>query len=148
VRQEFEFTVDRAFTEVMLACGERPEGTWILPSMIEAYTALHRAGEAHSFEVWQQDNLVGGLYGVTVGGAFAGESMFHRVTDASKAALVIAVRSLRRLGVTLFDVQYLTDHLASMGATEISRDAYLTRLEAAQSHPVDFGQLVLDWHDP
>lgn len=145
IRGEFEFTVDHAFTDVMVACGERPEGTWILPSMIEAYTALHQAGEAHSFEVWQQGKLVGGLYGVEAGAAFAGESMFHRVTDASKAALVIAVRSLRRLGFQLFDVQYQTEHLASMGAIELARDQYLKRLEAALHQRVDFKQLVLDW---
>lgn len=142
---QFEFSVDRAFTRVMQGCGERREGTWILPSMLEAYERLHRAGDAHSFEVWQDGDLVGGLYGVSVGSAFAAESMFHRVTDASKAALVVAVNSLKRLGVRLFDVQYLTDHLASMGASEISRDHYLRRLDSARKVPLDFSRLTLDW---
>jgi leucyl/phenylalanyl-tRNA---protein transferase len=144
-RGEFEFSVDRAFLEVMRGCGQRREGTWILPSMLDAYHRLHLANDAHSFEVWQEGKLVGGLYGVMIGSAFAGESMFHRVTDASKAALVVAVRSLKRLGVKLFDVQYMTEHLQSMGAREISREFYLQRLEEAKDTPLDFSRLVLDW---
>ena len=147
VRGEFEFSVDRAFSDVMHACGERTEGTWILPSMLEAYERLYQEGEAHSFEVWQKGELVGGLYGVSVGRAFAAESMFHRVTDASKAALVVAVRSLRRLGVQLFDVQYSTCHLTSMGASELSRDTYLNRLAEAERENLDFSRLVLDWRN-
>lgn len=141
----FTFSFDRDFLGVMTACGDRREGTWILPEMREAYQHLHELGHAHSFEVWQGETLVGGLYGVGVGSAFAAESMFHRVTDASKAALVVAVRSLRRLGITLFDVQYLTPHLARMGATELPRDEYLERLEGCRAQSVDFARLVLDY---
>jgi leucyl/phenylalanyl-tRNA--protein transferase len=145
VRGDFEFTRDKCFFDVMRACGDRPEGTWILPSMLAAYEALHRLGHAHSFEVWQDGALVGGLYGVCIGRAFAAESMFHWVTDASKAALVVAVRSLRRLGITLFDVQYLTSHLTSMGASVIPRASYLERLDEAQRGNVEFANLVLDY---
>lgn len=145
LREEFTFSVDQDFEGVMVACGERAEGTWILPEMLSAYQALHACGHAHSFEVWQSGKLVGGLYGVAVGSAFAAESMFHRVTDASKAALIVAVRALHRLGFTLFDVQYLTDHLARMGATEVSRDTYLERLEGARRQTIDFSRVTLDW---
>jgi leucyl/phenylalanyl-tRNA--protein transferase len=144
-RNDFEYRVDHAFVEVMRACGTREEGTWILPSMLSAYETLHRLGHAHSFEVWQNGQLVGGLYGVCVGHAFAAESMFHRVTDASKAALVLAVRSLRRLGIVLFDVQYLTSHLSSMGASTLPREEYLDRLDAAQRGSVAFANITLDW---
>ncbi|MGC4064375.1 MAG: leucyl/phenylalanyl-tRNA--protein transferase [Polyangiaceae bacterium] len=147
VRGEFVFTRDKCFFDVMRACGDRPEGTWILPSMLAAYEALHRLGHAHSFEVWQDGALVGGLYGVCIGRAFAAESTFHRVTDASKAALVLAVRSLRRLGIVLFDVQYLTSHLSSMGANVIPRDSYLERLDDAQRGNVEFANLVLDYEE-
>jgi leucyl/phenylalanyl-tRNA--protein transferase len=146
-RGEFTFTSDKCFFDVMRACGDRSEGTWILPSMLAAYEALHRLGHAHSFEVWQDGALVGGLYGVCIGRAFAAESMFHRVTDASKAALVLAIRSLRRLGIVLFDVQYLTSHLASMGASVVPRSEYLERLDDAQRGNVEFADLVLDYGD-
>jgi leucyl/phenylalanyl-tRNA---protein transferase len=127
-RGDFTFTIDRGFTEVMHGCADRAEGSWILPEMIEAYQELHRRGHAHSFEAWQGSELVGGLYGVQIGGLFAAESMFHRRTDASKAVLVVAVTSLARVGIRLFDVQYKTSHLASMGAREISRNTYVERL--------------------
>jgi leucyl/phenylalanyl-tRNA--protein transferase len=115
--------------------------------MLAAYQSLHQLGHAHSFEVWSEGRLVGGLYGVCIGCAFAAESMFHRESDASKAAMVVAIRSLRRLGITLFDVQYLTPHLARMGAIEVSRNAYLERLESAQQSRVEFARLKLDWQD-
>jgi len=136
-QQRFEVSFDRAFSEVMLACGrERSEGTWILPDMVAAYARLHELGHAHSFEVWRDGALVGGLYGVQRGGLFAAESMFHRETSASKVALVAAVRSLFRAGIVLFDVQFLTAHLASMGAYEVSRGDYLARLRAATGRVV------------
>jgi leucyl/phenylalanyl-tRNA--protein transferase len=130
-RGDFQFTCDRAFLEVMSGCADRDEGTWILPEMAEAYRELFKLGHAHSFEAWQAGELVGGLYGVQVGTLFAAESMFHRATDASKAVLVVSVHSLARAGIRLFDVQFKTPHLESMGAIELSRDAYLLRLEAA-----------------
>lgn len=140
----FRVTCDRAFTEVMRACGsDRAEGTWILPEMIEAYARLHELGHAHSFEVWAGPELVGGLYGVQRGALFAAESMFHRATNASKVALICSVRSLFRIGIRLFDVQFLTSHLASLGAYEIPRVEYLARVEAACREPVDWSRLEL-----
>jgi leucyl/phenylalanyl-tRNA---protein transferase len=133
----FRVSFDTAFEAVMRACGdERDEGTWILPEMISAYVELHRRGHAHSFEVWDGERLVGGLYGVQLGGFFAAESMFHRSTNASKVALICAVRSLFGAGVGLFDVQFLTPHLSSLGAHVIPRSAYLSRLEQARQLPV------------
>ncbi|HEY5959819.1 MAG TPA: leucyl/phenylalanyl-tRNA--protein transferase [Polyangiaceae bacterium] len=130
-RGDFQFTFDHAFVEVMMGCADRDEGTWILPEMADAYLKLFELGHAHSVEAWHEGALVGGLYGVQVGGLFAAESMFHRATDASKAVLVVAVNSLARAGIRLFDVQFKTSHLASMGATEIPRDVYLARLAQA-----------------
>jgi leucyl/phenylalanyl-tRNA--protein transferase len=124
--QRFTVTFDVAFREVMLECGrERDAGTWILPEMVEAYCALHALGHAHSVEVWRGDMLVGGLYGVQRGALFAAESMFHRERDASKVGLVSAVQRLFEAGIALFDVQFLTPHLASLGAYEIPRSQYL-----------------------
>ena len=135
-RGSFRLTLDRAFERVMRGCGEsRVEGTWITESMIEAYGALHRLGHAHSVEAWQDDELVGGIYGVSIGGFFAGESMFYRRRDASKVALVHLVELLRRCGFGLFDVQILNEHTARHGAKEISRDEYLRRLKAAIDIP-------------
>jgi leucyl/phenylalanyl-tRNA--protein transferase len=134
--RRFAVTVDTGFTEVMRACGDqrRPDG-WIDESFIAAYTRLHELGWAHSVEVWSTDGLVGGLYGVAIGGLFAGESMFHTETDASKVALVALVERLRAGGGTLLDVQWCTAHLASLGAIEISRDDYATRLADAIHRP-------------
>jgi leucyl/phenylalanyl-tRNA--protein transferase len=124
--------VDRDFVGVVRACAEhREQGTWISEEIVESYTALHRLGLAHSVEVWQDDVLVGGLYGVHLGGAFFGESMFHRVRDASKVALVALVDRLQRRGFTLLDVQWVTPHLQRFGAIEIPRAAYLRRLGRA-----------------
>lgn len=131
VRQApFEVATDRAFEAVMRACAERSE-TWISEEIIAAYTALHRHGLAHSVECWQDGRLVGGLYGVALGGAFFGESMFHRVTDASKVALVHLVRRLRRGGFVLLDVQYATPHLQQFGVIEIPAETYERRLGEA-----------------
>lgn len=136
-RGRFDFTWNRSFLEVMRGCAARAEGTWIVPEMFDAYAALHRAGHAHSLEVWYRGSLAGGLYGVQRGGLFAAESMFHRVTDASKVALVVAVRSLAAAGVVLFDVQLRTAHLASMGVREIPRESYLERVREATAREVD-----------
>ena len=141
----FRVTYDADFEQVMRRCGDRAGGTWILPEMIEAYVRLHRRGHAHSFEVWQGDELVGGLYGVQRGALFAAESMFHRATDASKVALVCAVRTLFAAGTELFDVQLLTSHLASMGATEIPRTEYLSRLRSVCRRPVDLAGVSIEF---
>lgn len=130
--RRFEFTIDACFERVVAACGDptRPHG-WISPAIVEAYTRLHRSGWAHSIEVWQDGELVGGLYGVSIGAFFAGESMFHSATDASKAAMVHLDRIMRPIEGSLIDVQWQTSHLASMGVVEISRREYLRRLQAA-----------------
>ncbi len=141
-RGGFELSWNRAFLEVVDACGKgRGDGTWILPEMRAAYGALHELGAAHSLEVWAERELVGGLYGVQVGGLFAAESKFHRRTDMSKVALVAAVHSLHAAGIQLFDVQFRTDHLATLGAEEIGRDAYLRELEAAVRMDLDLAGL-------
>jgi leucyl/phenylalanyl-tRNA--protein transferase len=136
-------TFDRAFREVMYQCGQkRDNGTWILSAMLDAYTHLFELGHAHSIEVWEQDELVGGLYGVHRGALFAAESMFHRRTNASKLALLACVHVLEALGVTLIDVQFLTEHLASLGAREISRNEYLRRLAVARQRSTDLSHLA------
>jgi leucyl/phenylalanyl-tRNA--protein transferase len=126
-------TFDRAFAGVVEGCARRdgPEGVWITRDMADAYGRLHELGFAHSVDVWQGEELVGGLYGVAIGGFFAGESMFSGVTDASKMALAHLMDRLRGQGFQLFDVQFLNDHTKRMGATEISRMEYLRRLRAA-----------------
>jgi leucyl/phenylalanyl-tRNA--protein transferase len=129
---------DRDFAAVVAACADRDE-TWISPAIAAAYTALHRAGFAHSLEVREGGALVGGVYGVALGAAFFGESMFSRRTDASKVALAFLVHRLRANGFRLFDVQFLTPHLASLGAVEISRAEYHRRLAAALAATADFG---------
>ncbi|CAN5218948.1 leucyl/phenylalanyl-tRNA--protein transferase [soil metagenome] len=130
-------SVDRAFARVARACADRPgEATWIRPEMVAAYTRLHELGVAHSVEVWDPaGTLVGGLYGVAVGGAFTGESMFHRVGDASKVALVHLVERLRAGGFELLDAQLQTPHLASLGAVEVPRARFLDRLTDAVRRP-------------
>lgn len=139
IRQRgFSFRINTAFRAVMEGCSQRAEGTWITPEMIDAYENLHQLGHAHSVETWQGDTLVGGIYGVAIGGLFAGESMFSRVSDASKAALCELVGHLRTRGYVLFDVQVLNDHTAALGASEISRADYLSRLREAIRHPVTF----------
>jgi len=130
-RRVFEVRIDTAFAEVIAACADRAEGTWISESIMATYTELHRQGFAHSVECWQADNLAGGLYGVALGGAFFGESMFTRVTGASKVALAALVERLKARGFTLLDTQWTTPHLARFGAIEIPRREYLRRLRAA-----------------
>ena len=140
--RRFTFTLDADFPGVMRACAEgREEGAWITDEFLATYTRLHELGWAHSIEVWQEGALVGGLYGIEVGGLFAGESMFHRVPDASKAALVALVERLR-VGATderLLDVQWCTEHLATLGVREIPRDEYLIRLQRAVHLPAALG---------
>jgi leucyl/phenylalanyl-tRNA---protein transferase len=139
----FELTWNRCFPRVMRECGRlRREGTWIIPEMVEAYTRLHELGHVHSLEVWRGGELVGGSYGVQVGGLFAAESMFHRETDMSKVALVALVRSLFAAGIRLLDVQFATPHLTSLGAREVTRREYLTRLAVVRDLAVDLRQLV------
>ena len=129
----FRCTVNEAFRDVITACASREdaEGTWIDGELLESYCRLHRAGHAHSVEAWDGDRLAGGLYGVSVGGAFFGESMFHRVRDASKVALSCLVARLRARGYRLLDVQWVTPHLAQFGAVEIPRARYLALLAAS-----------------
>ena len=136
----YEVRADTAFDEVIAACAQRRDGgTWITAEMRRAYTELHRLGWVHSVEAWAADGtLAGGLYGVAIGGFFAGESMFHRRTDASKVALVGLVERLRTAGFALLDVQFRTEHLARFGAVEMPRAEYLERLETALRLPVEF----------
>lgn len=135
--RRYETTVDRAFDRVIDACADpsRPNG-WIDPDIRDAYVRLHHLGWAHSVETWTPDGeLVGGLYGVSIGGLFAGESMFHRARDASKVALVRLVEIMGSAMDALIDVQWVTDHLASLGAIAITRNEYLGRLEKAVASP-------------
>jgi leucyl/phenylalanyl-tRNA---protein transferase len=128
----FRVTVDTCFERVMSECGENREGgTWVTPDMLAAYTEMHRLGHAHSLETWVGDELAGGVYGLALGGLFAAESMFFRVTDGSKVALAALVSRLRDRGFALLDVQMTTDHTASMGATNVSRSEYLRRVREA-----------------
>lgn len=134
--RKFSIGVDTCFEDVVTACGDphRPHG-WITRDFIDAYMRLHQAGWAHSVEVFFEGALVGGVYGVHVAGLFAGESMFHTRTDASKVALVALVALLQKAGVTLFDVQWTTPHLISMGAIEVPRAEYLRLLAETQNRP-------------
>ncbi|MGA4642992.1 leucyl/phenylalanyl-tRNA--protein transferase [Limisphaera sp. 4302-co] len=137
-KNPFRITYDRAFRAVMEGCAQPAPGreeSWVTPAFIQAYTRLHELGHAHSVEVWQGHALVGGVYGVAIGGFFAGESMFHRVSDASKVALVHLLEHLRGRGFVLFDTQMLTPVTRLLGAVEIPRDEYLRRL--AEALPLD-----------
>ncbi len=135
--EKFRVTLDRAFRAVMLGCAER-RPTWITSDMIEAYTRLHELGHAHSVEAWEGEQLVGGVYGVGMGGFFAGESMFHRANDASKVALAYLIEYLRIRGFKLFDTQVATEHTLSLGAMHVTRKEYLARLKSALDTPVSF----------
>ena len=137
-RGRFEVRVDTDFEGVMRGCADRADGTWISGRFVEVYGALHRAGTAHSVETWREGRLAGGAYGLALGGAFMAESMFHRETDASKVALAALVQRLRERGFALLDVQYVTPHLASLGAVEITRREYERRLERALALPCSF----------
>jgi leucyl/phenylalanyl-tRNA--protein transferase len=129
----FEIRIDTNFPAVIRACAERPDpdGNWIDDEIIDSYSALFEQGFAHSVEAWRGDQLVGGLYGVAMRGAFFGESMFHRATDASKAALVALVEHLRERGYALLDTQWVTEHQLQFGAIEIPRRRYLRLLDQA-----------------
>jgi leucyl/phenylalanyl-tRNA--protein transferase len=136
-RSGFTCSIDRAFAQVIESCADSRRGddagTWIGPEIIAAYTKLHRAGDAHSVEVWDGSELVGGLYGVDGGGLFTGESMFHRAPDASKLALLFLIEHLRERGATWIDCQVTTPHMAALGAREIPRNRFLDMLEAEQA---------------
>ena len=139
----FEVRIDYDFRAVVQACaatGPGREQTWISPAMIDAYTRLHQLGYAHSVESWRDGQLVGGLYGVSIGGLFAGESMFHHERDASKVALVQLVDHLRKHGFVMLDSQYIVgEHMRQFGTIEISRDEYQRRLQAALQVQAHFG---------
>jgi len=140
-RRRYEIRVNSAFAEVITACGDpaRPLG-WINRAIIESFTALHHAGHAHSIEAWDTDGLAGGLYGVSIGGFFAGESMFHRRTDASKVALAALDEIMQSVPGALIDTQWTTDHLVSLGAFDVTRNDYARLLTTAldQSQPRQF----------
>jgi leucyl/phenylalanyl-tRNA--protein transferase len=136
----FEVRIDTDFAGVLDACGDRAE-TWINPRIRRLYVELHRLGHAHSVEIWQDDLLAGGLYGVAIGAAFFGESMFSRRRDTSKFALIALVARLRLGGFRLLDTQFVTDHLARLGAIEIDRAVYHRMLEAAINAPARFAAL-------
>lgn len=127
----FTVTLDKAFTRVLAGCADRPEGSWVTPAYAAGYTSLHEHGWAHSVEVWHEGRLAGGLYGIRVANMFGAESMFHRVTDASKIAMVALMQWVEREAITLVDVQVTTPHTVRMGAIEISRADYLSRLDRA-----------------
>ncbi|HEY3395971.1 MAG TPA: leucyl/phenylalanyl-tRNA--protein transferase [Lacipirellulaceae bacterium] len=139
----FTATSDRDFGSVIRGCATatgRRGNTWLTPAMIEAYCRMHASDHAHSVEVWQENRLVGGTYGIAIGGLFAAESMFYRVRDASKVALAHLVAHLDARGYQLFDIQQWTPHTGSLGAIEISRDEYLRRLARVIDLPVAFGK--------
>lgn len=129
--RRFDIRRNVSFREVMRRCADRAEGTWINDELSDLYLALHRAGFAHTVEAWRAGRLVGGLYGVTIGGAFFGESMFAAERDASKVTLVALLEHLQQRGYCLIDTQWTTPHLARLGVVEIPREAYLERLERA-----------------
>jgi leucyl/phenylalanyl-tRNA--protein transferase len=143
----FTVTADCAFAEVIEACSKVPrpgqEGTWITGAFVEGYTALHKAGFAHSVEVYRNGTLAGGLYGLSLGNAFFGESMFHHERDASKVALAVLNDLCMEMQFSVIDCQVPTAHLLSMGAEEISRQKYLTLLEEALKHPTRRGKWVV-----
>ena len=142
----FRVTSDQSFSAVISECGgprviegELETGTWITDEMKSVYSELHKKGIVHSIEVWQEDTLVGGLYGVAVGSIFCGESMFHHVSDASRVAVCVLVEHLQSRGFALLDVQQSTPHCSVLGATDISRMKYLDILEAGLENPATFG---------
>ncbi len=141
----YQVTMNQAFGQVISGCAaprQDEPGTWITPELMIAYQQLHELGHAHSVEVWHQGSLVGGLYGVAVGGFFSGESMYHQHRDASKMALVYLVRHLFERGFTLLDIQQSSSHCTMMGAREISRAQYVQRLRKAVACDVSFGDFV------
>ncbi|MGC8865453.1 MAG: leucyl/phenylalanyl-tRNA--protein transferase [Bacteroidales bacterium] len=150
-KKKFRVTVDTAFAEVIHACRTTPrkdqEGTWITAEVEKAYTNLHKAGYAHSFETWYGEELVGGLYGVSLGKAFMGESMFHHMTDASKVAFYYLVQFTLQQGFLFIDAQMKTEHLTSLGAESIPRAEYLSVLETALRWPTLKGKWTKYLHE-
>ena len=141
-RGGFRLTWNCCFSRVMTECGRfRPEGTWVIPEMLEAYEQLNGLGFAHSLEVWCDDELAGGIYGVQIGGLFAAESMFHRRMGMSKVAFVALARSLFDAGIELFDAQFATPHLVSLGVSEVARSDYLRRVHSVCDRRVDLSGL-------
>jgi len=144
----FKVTFDRVFEDVIAACAAAPregqQGTWITKEMQDAYIKLHGLGYAHSVETWFEGKLVGGLYGVSLGKAFFGESMFHHKTDASKVALAMLVERLKAWGFRFIDAQMTTEHLLSLGAQELSRRIFLNQLQSALRHPTKRGKWRID----
>jgi leucyl/phenylalanyl-tRNA--protein transferase len=136
-RQVFSVTVDTAFEQVIRSCAQR-ENSWISEDLVQSYLQLHQLGYAHSVETWKDGALAGGLYGVSLGGAFFGESMFHRVSNASKVALVFLVERLKERGYVLLDTQMVTRHMEQFGAKYISRREYLRRLARALKKQCSF----------
>ncbi len=136
-RTTFKLSINTAFNDVVAACADRTD-TWINDEISSLYSALHREGNAHSMEIWDDCTLIGGVYGVTLGTAFFGESMFSRRTNASKIALACLLDRLNRAGFTLFDTQFPTSHLESLGVIEISRAAYHLQLDTAKQGTADF----------
>jgi leucyl/phenylalanyl-tRNA--protein transferase len=149
-KRPYELRMDTAFARVLEGCASVPRpgqnGTWLIPEMVDAYTRLHELGFAHSIEAWQGETLAGGLYGVSLGGAFFGEWMFARARDASKIAFVAAVRQLDAWGIRLIDCQVHTEHLERFGAYEVPRREYLEMLRPALDHPTRRGPWQLE-HD-
>lgn len=138
-RGGFRISIDTEFARVVQGCADRAE-TWISDEILEYYSILHAMGHAHSLEIWEGDELIGGVYGVVLGAAFFGESMFSRRTDASKIALAYLVDRLNVAGYSLFDTQFLTEHLASLGGAEITRAEYHRQLERAIAAPAGFSE--------
>ena len=136
-KNEFTFTIDKAFEHVMIECSRAPrpgqKGTWITNDFIDVYTQLHKVGIAHSAEAWSNDQLIGGIYGVDAGGVFCGESMFYKQPNASKLALLFLIDHLRSRGSTWLDVQVMTPHISALGAKEIDRSEFLKKLRATQA---------------
>lgn len=143
-QRKFQVTYDQCFTEVMQSCAQQPRngqaGTWITREMVEGYTRLYEAGYAHSVEVWKDNELVGGLYGIAIGKVFFGESMFARASNASKFGFISLVRQLESQGFTLIDCQQETHHLLSLGATTIPRPAFLQALQTNEANPDGAGK--------
>ncbi|MBN9227529.1 MULTISPECIES: leucyl/phenylalanyl-tRNA--protein transferase [Legionella] len=142
LKKPFKFTMDTAFSQVIMACATNPgriNNTWITQEMIEAYTHLHKMGYAHSFEVWYENELVGGLYGLSLGRAFFGESMFHKMTDASKIAFYYLCKTLAEWNFDFIDCQIPTHHLQSLGAKIIERREFLHMLHLSLQHPTKHG---------
>ncbi len=146
-QNRFRVTLNRSFEEVIRACADRPEPTWISDEIIQAYIQLHKAGYAHSVEAWYEDRLAGGLYGVALGAAFFGESMFHRQRDAGKVALVHLVYWLRKCDFQLLDIQMVTDVLRRFGAVHISKQEYLHRLQQAIFLQRRLQAVPIDWKE-